>query len=57
MTDLLSIADVCRLLSIHKSTLWRLIRAGKFAQPLRLGKQLRRWRLADVEAFLVEARS
>ncbi len=35
-------------LSVCTKTLWRLVKAGEVAQPLRLSRQMARWRAADL---------
>jgi excisionase family DNA binding protein len=57
MGTLLSIHDICRLLSCHKTTIYRMVRAGKFPPSLKLSTQLRRWDPAAVETFLAERRA
>lgn len=38
-------------LPVHRNTLWRWVREGRFPQPVRLGQNITAWRLADVEAW------
>ena len=45
-------AEVVEMLAISRTTLWRLIKAGKFPPPLKLSVRARGWRLSDVEAWL-----
>jgi excisionase family DNA binding protein len=52
MSDLLDVRAVARLLSCHKSTVWRMIRQRLFPEPLRIGPQLRRWERSAVEAWI-----
>ena len=54
--QLLNRREVCYLLDIHPSTLWRLIKQGKFPSPLHVGAQLRRWERSAVEAALEQLR-
>ena len=49
-TPLLKVKDVCSLLSVSKSTLYRLIDMGDFPKPSKLGKSPR-WQSAQVEEF------
>jgi len=50
----LSVGKVAELLDVSSRTVWRLVAEGVLPKPVVLGKQLRRWRLADVEARLGE---
>jgi predicted DNA-binding transcriptional regulator AlpA len=44
---------VCSMLGgIHPSTLWRLVKAGRFPKPIRVSVQLRRWSRSECEAAL-----
>jgi len=50
--DLLNRKEVCLLFgSIHASTLWRGIKAGRFPRPIRVGG-LSRWLRSECEAAL-----
>jgi excisionase family DNA binding protein len=51
MTDYLTTADVCSLLSRTPLTLRRWVKSGFFPAPLRLRGRLL-WKRQDVEAFL-----
>ena len=53
---LLSSAEVCEALGVHRTTLWRGAKTGSLPKPLDLGGGLRRWR-ADEIADFVEAKS
>ena len=46
--------EVCNVLSVSRTTLWRRIRDGSFPAPLRLSDHIVGWRLADVERWLAE---
>ncbi|WP_170696376.1 helix-turn-helix domain-containing protein [Ruegeria sp. HKCCE4150] len=41
----------CETLSVSRTTLWRWVRDGRLAAPLRIGKMLR-WRLDELEAHV-----
>ena len=42
--DLLDKNEVCQMLGgIHPSTLWRMVRAGKWPKPIKINTQIRRW--------------
>lgn len=51
----LTIADACRVAECSRTTLWRMVKAGKFPQPKRLGPGGKtgrlRWREADLAAW------
>lgn len=47
---LVTAAEAARLLSIGESTLWRLARAGKLPEPVKIGGATR-WRVADLQAI------
>src|SRR5262249_13063458 len=45
---LLRLQEICRLTGLHRSSVWRMIRTGKFPKPLMLMKNHPRWRETDV---------
>ncbi len=47
----LRIGDVMRLTGLGRSTIYRLMAAGEFPQPVRLTRRLVAWRRADVERW------
>ena len=52
---LLTSRDVCRLLSISRTTLDRHVRRGFLPRPIRIGRgksAIRRWRAAEIHAFM-----
>lgn len=54
MTEtLLSARDVMTILSVSRTTLWRLCKSGALPMPTKLGRA-NRWRTADVEAYVAE---
>jgi excisionase family DNA binding protein len=48
--QLLSVREVGEVLGLNKSSIWRLARAGKLPQPIKVGGSTR-WRRADIEAI------
>ncbi len=52
--DLLTSHQVARRLSLSVRTLWRLVRAGKFPQPIRYNRKLVRWKNADIARYIAE---
>ena len=52
MTDtLVDSREVCRRLAVGRVTLWRLVKAGRFPEPLHIGRAAR-WRESTVETFI-----
>ena len=49
---LLNAKDVCRLAAVSHATLYRLVKAGRFPKPLRVGPQVSRWRSDEVMAHI-----
>lgn len=48
--DLLKIAEIEADWPISAPTIWRQLKAGKFPEPVRVGRKCY-WRRADVEAY------
>ena len=49
---LLTVNQVAELLNVHPRTVWQMKAAGSIPQPIRLSKQIVRWRLSDLEAHI-----
>ena len=49
---LLKLNAVLSVTSISKTTLYELIRAGEFPQPLRITPQASRWRADEIDAWI-----
>lgn len=49
---MLTMKQVCELISYTPQHTYRLIRQGKFPQRVRIGENRVGWRLADIEAWL-----
>ena len=49
--DLMTSHQVARRLAMSVRTLWRLVAAGKFPQPVRYNRKLVRWKSADVNNY------
>lgn len=50
--DLLTSQQVADRLSVSVRTLWRLVAAGKFPQPVRYNRKLVRWKTSDVTRYI-----
>ncbi len=44
--------EVERMTSLRKTTIYRLMKEGKFPKPLRLSTMRVAWRLKDIEAWI-----
>lgn len=51
---LLTAAQVAARLVLSVRTLWRMVAAGKFPQPVRYNRKLVRWKEADVSRYIKE---
>ena len=49
---LLRRAEVCELVGLARSSLYRMINAGNFPRPVMVGPKSVRWRMADVKDFI-----
>ncbi|EXI61979.1 hypothetical protein MHD_00865 [Mannheimia granulomatis] len=47
----LSVRDVCEMLQLNRSTIYRQVKQGIFPQPTKIGKSSR-WKFAEIKAFL-----
>ncbi len=45
---LISLRSVLPMIQVSRTTLWRMINAGQFPQPIRIGTRLNRWHLGAV---------
>ncbi len=52
--ELLRESELRDRIKLSHSTIWRLVRAGKFPSPIQLSPRAKGWRAADIEAWLVE---
>ena len=48
----LSATEVARLLGIARSQVFKLVAAGRFPKPIRLGRRNPRWLVSDLDAYL-----
>jgi len=44
--------DVAKKLGIGKSTVWYLLKAGQFIQPIKLSKSITIWDEAEIDEFI-----
>lgn len=49
--DLLTLKEVCTLVALARSTIYGLVKAGKFPSPLQVSKRSVRWRRVEVERW------
>lgn len=50
--DLLTSQQVAERLAMSVRTVWRLVAAGKFPQPVRYNRKLVRWKSVDVDRYI-----
>ena len=53
--EFLKVRRLAEMLDISTRTLYRKVARGEFPKPVRIGKGTTRWRLRDIEAYLVRA--
>jgi len=51
---ILRIAEVCRMLGVHASTVRRMYQARRFPKPFVIGERARGWRASDVNKWIEE---
>ena len=49
--DLMTSREVAGRLRMSVRTLWRLVAAGRFPQPVRYNRKLVRWKCSDVNGY------
>lgn len=49
---ILRLNDVRKLLNLHKSTIYRMIKAGDFPAPIKLGPNSVGWKVTEIEEWL-----
>lgn len=54
---LLRIVDVVRETSLHRATIYRLVKSGSFPRPLRLSPRRVAWAERDIEEWKITASS
>jgi predicted DNA-binding transcriptional regulator AlpA len=51
-TALISVHEITALACRSRASIWRDVKAGRLPKPIAIGPQARRWRVADVRAYL-----
>lgn len=49
---LLSVKQVCEMVSVNDSTIWRWAKKGLFPRPIKVGPMTTRWKSDEVEKWL-----
>ena len=52
MAQLLNGREVQDVTGFSRTTLWRLRRAGRFPEPVKIGPKANRWRREDMDAYM-----
>ena len=52
MTDIIKLPEVMQRSCLSKATIYRLIKAGNFPQPVQLGCRSVAWRVEEITAWL-----
>jgi excisionase family DNA binding protein len=53
---LVNASEVARMLSVSKTTLWRLRASGRLPRPVRIGGSIR-WRIAEIRTWIEQGGS
>jgi prophage regulatory protein len=48
---LIKLAELCKLLDMARSTIYKLKMEGRFPEPIKVGYRAVRWRLSDIRAW------
>jgi prophage regulatory protein len=51
-TKLIKLPTVVELTTLSKSTIYKMVKDGKFPKPVQLGERATGWRVSDVDAWL-----
>ena len=51
---LITLAAVSEITGVSSATIYRLMRAGQFPRPVKIGVQAVRWRHDEIEAHIAE---
>lgn len=52
--DITGTQDKAGLLPFSGSTLWRMVKAGKFPAPIKFGPKTTAWKVADLRSWLAQ---
>jgi prophage regulatory protein len=48
---LIKLAELCKLLDMSRSTIYKMKMEGRFPEPIKVGYRAVRWRLSDIRAW------
>lgn len=51
-TQYLNIQELCKIVSVSKPTIYRMIRDGHFPPPTRIGLRKSRWHVLKIEQWI-----
>lgn len=51
---LLKVRQTCEITGLSKSSIYALLKAGRFPAPVRLGSRCTRWRMTDINAWIAQ---
>jgi prophage regulatory protein len=49
---IIRVNELCALVGLHRSTVWRAVAQGKFPKPVVISTQSRGWRASDIEQWI-----
>lgn len=52
MEQLLSAAEVCKMIGVSRATLYRMLQRGEVPQPLTVSLRARRWRMTQIHEYI-----
>lgn len=52
MNQYLRDKQVAEMLTIGRSSVWRMAKEGKLPKPIKLSERVSVWKLSDIEAFI-----
>lgn len=53
MNQYLRDKQVAEMLTIGRSSVWRMAKEGKLPAPIKLSERVTVWKLSDIEAFVI----
>lgn len=54
MKDILTTKQLCELLGVSKTTLWRYVKKGKLPQPKKLSSHVHLWQKSEICALIAK---